>query len=178
MANKAKVRARADDRGLAERISRELAEFTHSSTKLREDLAADAEIILQAHAPKGKTLRLARGIRARTVGDTTIIEAEAKNPETGFDYVGVTRFGHRVARIFPGRVARSIGSTVKFTASGTVRKRPVRGARALKTPWGPRASVRGFKPLGDWASGAREEVILLSEMKLKEFAEDVADRLD
>lgn len=173
-----RVTAKVDDRAVAEKVARELATFDHQVKKIRDELAADAELILAAHAPKGPTLRLVRGIRSRTIGDTVVIEARATDPESGYDYVGVTRFGHRVDRIFPGRVARSLSSPARFTKAGTVRKRAVGGAFALKTPWGPKHSVRGFKPLSDWAAGANEEVFLLGQLKLREMANEIERRLD
>ncbi len=48
----------------------------------------------------------------------------------GYPYTDVTRFGHRKAWIEPRR------------------------KKALRTPWGPRKRVRGYKPSHDWADDA------------------------
>lgn len=110
----------------AERLPRETAQAV-------EDLGEDAELILAAHALR-RSGRMARNITATSQGLSAIVTVEAKNPETGYDYVGVTRFGHRVARIYPKR------------------------AKALRTPFGPRASVRGFHPASDWRDDALPEI--------------------
>ena len=90
---------------------------------LREALADSSEAavsILRAEAPKGRTKQLSRGIKARRRGNTRIdITVHAVNRETGYDYAAVTRFGHRVAEIWPteGRQAlrlRLRGGQIKY----------------------------------------------------------------
>lgn len=108
-----------------------------------EDLGEDSELVFAAHALR-KSGRMARSIAATGLtGDgnpSLVVTAEAKNPETGFDYVGVTRFGHRVSRIYPKQ------------------------AKALRTPWGPRMSVRGFRPATDWRDDALPAVRELTRL--------------
>lgn len=104
------------------RLGRETADAVH-------DLGQDSELILAAHALH-RSGRMARNITAKGYGLNVMVTVEARDPETGFDYVAVTRFGHRVARIYPTR------------------------AQALRTPWGPRASVSGFHPATDWRDDA------------------------
>lgn len=101
-------------------------------------LAEDAELIFAAHALR-RSGRLARGMSSRVSGTVALVRADARNPESGYDYVGVTRFGHRVRRIYPRR------------------------ARALRIPLPDgrvifRRSVRGFRPRGDWAQRALPDI--------------------
>jgi hypothetical protein len=108
--------------GAAERLPGEAADAI-------QGLGDDAELIFAAHALR-RSGRMARNITAEGAGLRVAVTVHARNPETGYDYVGVTRFGHRVARIYPKR------------------------AKALRTPWGPRASVAGFHPATDWRDDA------------------------
>ncbi len=75
---------------------------------------------------------LERGLRftaARTSRLGVEVISTVRSPE-GFPYTDVTRFGHRKAWIEP------------------------RHKKALRTPWGPRRRVRGYKPSHDWADDA------------------------
>jgi len=172
-----KLQAKLDDRNVYKRIGRELARYDRRVAKLLDDFGDDAVRIFQFHALK-KTGRMARGIRAIKTGDGQLrIEVEAVDPESGFDYVRVTRFGHVVGRIYPGRIARSIYSEAQYTKAGGFRTRPLKGARALKTPWGPKSSVRGFRPASDWAEPAYDEVRILAQEKLEEMGEDIVDSI-
>lgn len=117
-------------------------------------LGEDAELIFQAHA-RHRTGRMARNIKSDVVGRTVVVSVEARNPQTGFDYVAVTRFGHRVARIYP-----QVRSRATVLATGNRRKhgkkamlRFVIGGRVFY-----RHSVKGFKPEYDWADRAMPEV--------------------
>ncbi len=106
------------------------------------DVASSAEEIYAVHALRD-TGRLARGIRARVTGPAAAqVTAHARNPESGFDYVAVTRFGHRLRIIRPRR------------------------ARALRLPWGWRAWARGFKPRGDWADRALPQIKTVAEARV------------
>lgn len=176
----ARITAKVDDQGLANRVGRELTRFKHDVASVRREIGEDAEVIFAAHAPKGESGRLFRGIKARTIGEDIVIEATARDPESGYDYVGVTRFGHKVLKIYPGRVARSTASAVRITSHGAVRQRQTfvsRGSFALKTPWGPRAWVRGYKPATDWAEQGQSEVELLASVAMQRYANDIARRL-
>jgi hypothetical protein len=92
------------------------------------------ETVFAVAAPKGRTGRLSRGIRSVPSPGGFAIRADAQNPETGYDYVGVTRFGHRAAWIVP------------------------RQARALRFFIGRRMvfarRVRGYRPASDWVEDA------------------------
>jgi hypothetical protein len=72
------------------------------------------------------------------------LEAHARNSESGYDYVGVTRFGHRTARIS----AKNAGALAVQIGGRTI----------------IRKSVRGYHPAGDWASGVTGEVQKLVEV--------------
>ena len=126
------------------KLHRTVAGMRSDMREATDELGDDAEIIYAGHALKD-TGRMARGIKAHRAGNVVLVNAVAKNPETGFDYVAVTRFGHRLELIFP------------------------RKARALWTPYGYFAYVRGFRPTGDWAARAWPQV--------KAAAEKVADKL-
>lgn len=170
-------KAGLSDRQVLQRIARELGRYNHDVRELREAVGADAEIIFQAHAPKGRSGRLSRGIRARSHGSDVVIEAHARDPETGFDYVRVSRFGHTVRRIYAGAVARSLSSPARFTAAGGVRSRPLKGAQALNTPFGLFASVRGFHPKVDWAEAAYHEVQEVAGEHMEAFGRGIVRRI-
>lgn len=138
------------------------AELDQLLTEAMEGVGEDAEIIFAAHALH-KTGRMARGVKSRTVGGEVLVTVEAKNPLSGFDYVAVTRFGHRKARIEP--TARNRATVV---ATGRARKRGreamlrfVIGGRVMY-----RRSVRGFHPATDWAATAMPEVNQAAERSL------------
>lgn len=134
------------------RLVRELTDMVHSmDAEMRQavdDLGDDSEVIYAGVALK-KTGRMARGIKAHRAGDTVLVEAHVKNPKDGYDYVGVTRFGHRKAWITP-KWNRAIASVVS-----TGRKRRQRAGAALRLNIGGtvlfRRRVPGFNPHGDWA---------------------------
>jgi hypothetical protein len=102
-----------------------------------KELGDTAELIFASYALH-RTGRMARGIVSRAFGDRVIVEAHARNPETGYDYVGVTRFGHKVSIIRPKR------------------------AKALRIPLAGgtifRKFSRGFHPATDWAEDALPEI--------------------
>lgn len=139
------------------------------------DVADDAELIFAAHALVA-TGRMARGVRAVSEGDGMLVRVDARDPETGYDYVGVTRKGHR-RRIIQAR-SRRFGPRGRNPASvvGTRRARR-RGASAmLRTPWGFRHSVRGFHPASDWAADALPEVREALQQRLDGLAKRIALR--
>lgn len=142
--------------------------FLRAARDLHDDFMAeldgigvDAELVFQSVAPK-KTGRLGRGITSQRVGDEVHVTAHAQNPKTGYDYVGVTRFGHRKSRIYPRRV---------WAHSGPPR------AAALKTPFGYFTSVRGFKPRGDWAAKGVSPTQKIADARLKRFGGQLTARL-
>lgn len=105
---------------LSEAVDKDIDSMTRS-------LADEAVFLFQAFAPKGKTGRLGRGIRvvagqARAIASgrftsnlTFAVIAEAKAP-SGYDYVGVTRFGTRTKDIRPTQGQKALqprGLTIK-----------------------------------------------------------------
>lgn len=138
-----------------------------------QQLANHSVHIYQAYAPSGPSGRLGRGIRAVSAqgrvgssgrfstGRQFAIIATARN-RSGYDYVGVTRFGHRNAFISPrvDRERASVVSTRKARRDVTHHE----GLPALAIPsrkGGPpifRHQVRGFHPPYDWADVANEMV--------------------
>lgn len=135
---------------VAARLEEKAARLPSLTEDAVEDLAADAELIFAAHTPS-RSGRLARGVSAQSgPGLSAVVVARARNPESGYDYVGVSRWGHRVAFIYPKR-ARAL----RFTT------------RAGRVVFAKR--VRGHKPATDWRDDAMPQV--------EERAEIVASRL-
>lgn len=112
-----------------------------------DQIGDDAELIFAGHALK-RTGRMARGIKARRAGNMVLVEAKAVDPDSGYDYVAVTRFGHR------GRIVVKNARALRFMMKGRVMFRH---------------STAGFHPTGDWANDALPQVF--------EAADAVAKRL-
>jgi hypothetical protein len=149
------IRAEVEVDEAARLLARLVDSIDRETDAAVDEIGDDSEVIYAAHALK-KTGRLARGIKARRAGRLVLVEAHAKNPKDGFDYVAVTRFGHLKAIIRP-RWDRAQASVV-----ATRGKRRQRRGAALRLAVGGnvfyRASVRGFRPHGDWAEAAFPEV--------------------
>jgi hypothetical protein len=130
-----------------------------------EDLANQMALIFSSVAPKGRTGRLGRNIRVSSAqgrqsggrfgtGRQFAIIASAKDSH-GFDYVGVSRFGHLKPEIVPDprRGIASVVSTRRLRA-------PHNGhLPALRIPLRTggegaiyRHSVRGLQKDHDWVS--------------------------
>jgi hypothetical protein len=120
-------------------------------------LGDDAELAFAAVARKA-TGRMARNIKAHARGATIEITVFARNPTSGFDYVAVTRFGHKVEWIYPraDRVRRPA------YVLATKRKRATGRNAALRFVLGGRViyarRVRAFQPDHDWADDAMPTV--------------------
>jgi hypothetical protein len=98
--------------------------------ELHGDLAPRLLRVSRQAAPERRG-RLARGLRAVPgAGGHSVEVVSTVRSEDGYPYTGVTRLGHRKEWIVPRR------------------------KKALRTPWGPRRRVRGYKPAGDWADKA------------------------
>jgi hypothetical protein len=145
-----KIKARTFGADSALRRFRVVAAMLPSDTfDAQRELGRAAEVVFGAHAPF-RSGRLIRGISSEGGGGGVIVKDIARNPESGYDYVGVTRFGHQVARIYPTHTAGSV------LASGKARSGALRfsiGGRVLY-----RASVAGYHPASDWAEDALPEV--------------------
>lgn len=149
-----------------------------------DSISADAVSAYRRAAPK-RTRNLERGIgrsdEARGGRRVTVVSAAARNPLTGYDYVGVTRFGHRAARIYP-RLDRA-PATVRATkrARGRNTFSPVAGLRgnaALRFEIGGRVLyrrwVRGYHPARDWAEGADPAIDTAIEAAVERLEERIA----
>lgn len=140
---------------LGRRWFRAAGELEREVENAKRDLGNQAEPIFAQHALR-LTGRLARGIHAVQEGDTIAVTAEARDPETGFDYLRVTRFGHRKARIRPTR--RKSPASVISTRGGRATGR----AAALRLMIGGRVvyrrTVPGFRPKSDWAERAMPQI--------------------
>lgn len=113
--------------------------------------------VIRAAAPKDSG-RLRSGIESRlffrahevrlTFGATAIRD--------GFDYVAVTRFGHRVAYITPKKK-----KVLKVSING-------RGGRRIF-----RRSVSGYRPLHDWAQIAAAEAGVVADQEVEGLSRDI-----
>lgn len=120
------------------------------------NLAPEATKITRGFAPH-RSGRLERGIKARvrSYGGRIILEVlSTARSDEGFDYLPVTRFGHRVPFIFPVK------------------------AKALKIPTAEgvifRKWVRGYRPTHDWV----EEAYLAMDDELDRVARDIGRAVD
>lgn len=147
-------------------IRREL----HESVK---DVAEDSELIYGAFALKD-TGRMSRGVKAKVAGSGAVVTVHARDPESGFDYVAVTRFGHNTAKIVPKHSAKSGRYLAPIPGVGP---RWVQKKAALMTPFGPRASVRGFHPSGDWADKAWPQVKANADARMNRAGAAIAAAL-
>lgn len=130
------------------RVSRALLSGADSTDdELRDAVritANGAVRLYRAQAPK-RTGRLARGVEAHIAGTSATVTVHAHNPQTGFDYAPVTRFGR-----------------------GPIRAQK---AKALAFP-GPggiifRKSVGPWKPSRDWAEGVLPFIAVLARSQLR-----------
>lgn len=162
----------------ADRVARRMqiaaATIDDDVLEAQKALGETSELIFAAYALK-RTGRLARGIVSRVLGSVVQVEAHAKDPRSGYDYVGVTRFGHRVARIEPraDRAPASVRATGRSRARGAhaALRIPV-GGTAIYRRWS-----RGFHPARDWAEAAIPQVEAAAERQAQKLGEKVAERI-
>lgn len=172
----AKYKGKVNARKVADQFAREAARLRVDLEKAMRDVGDDAELIYASLAPVGQSGRLSRGITAFVIGDQVWVRAEAKNPQTGYDYVGVTRFGHKLRKIFPTRVWAHNGPgkiNVKFPWGW----RRIDRAPALKTPFGFRRWVRGYKPKRDWAEPGLRLVTDSAQKRLDQLGHGFTARI-
>lgn len=119
----------------------------------------DAELAFAAHA-RHASGRMARGVKAHQRGSIVEVVVHARNPDGGYDYVGVTRFGHKGEFIYPrqDRRAAYVIDTKRRRHTG----KKVGDQPALRFVIGGRVFFRGrvkaFHPDHDWAEDAMPEV--------------------
>ena len=135
------------------------------------EIAEDAEIIYAAHALK-RTGRMARGIHAHVggFGGKSVFVSISAKASDGFDYVGVTRFGHR-GMIVP-RADRGPASVVP-----TKRDRQVGHLAALRFMYKGRVtyarSTKGFHPTTDWVDKATPEIQASARATMRALAREL-----
>lgn len=139
-----------------------------------EEVAETAARLYRQEASRISS-RVASGISVKQDGKTLVVRASAKDPDTGYDYVGVTRFGHRKERIYPAR--RRPASVV---STGKKRGKGKRAALRFEINGQVlyRASVKGFKPAGDWAARAHPLVEQEARRQLSTIGRRLAVRRD
>jgi hypothetical protein len=137
---------------------------------VQDEIAADAEIVFASYALH-RTGRMGRGIHTVKDGDDLIVEVEARNPETGFDYVRITRFGHRTFRIVP---RRPFAASVVATRRGRSRGHQA-ALRWVQTDGTTiyRRSSRGFHPAKDWAHDALPQIKVRAQRRMGTLARRV-----
>lgn len=156
-----------------------------------QNVADDAAMIFTTYAPKGQTGALGRGIRVIgaqgrlrsgrfATGRQFAIIATARNKS--FDYVGVSRFGHRVKFIRPS-IDRKPQSVIDTKApKRRYGDRSPSGARlrpALRIPYGTpmyQNVVRGVVKKRDWAESAQEAVDREVQAQARRLAHDLEMR--
>ncbi len=144
------------------------ARFDTLVREAEREIVEEAEVVLAAHALYASG-RMSRSVRSVRVGGETQIIAEAKNPQTGYDYVGVTRFGHK------GIIVPRTRGRATVVATGKARKR---GKKAmLRFSIGGRVvysrSTKGFHPTTDWVKDALPEVDASAQRLLTRLARKV-----
>lgn len=149
-----RVRIAGADRE-ARRFASAAALLPSDVREARQEIGKRAAIIFAAHAPN-KSGRLERGITARPGGGGTFVTASARDPETGFDYVGVTRFGRGIAK------PKSDDGALSFTGSGGLVYA---------------ASADAYDPPSDWAAEALPEVNQEAQQVTTKLARRIEARL-
>lgn len=154
---------------VARKFDKTWRDFDHIVSK-RMDQAGEfmVEKLFKKAAPKD-TGHLRRGISWVKTGQLTInIVGEAIDPESGFDYFDVTRFGH-TGPIFPFRA-----KVLHFFMPGDI------------SPSGhifPDAEVfahstKGFHPLSDWVDRALPNAREVANRTGKLIARDIRQELE
>lgn len=124
------------------------------------NLAPRATEITRGFAPH-RSGALERGIQAQVRsygGRVTVALYSTARSDEGFDYMPVTRFGHRVAFIYPKHA-----KALRFIPEGRPSGKPIF-----------RAWVRGYKPTHDWVEDALREL----GQELDRAAERLSRRID
>jgi hypothetical protein len=126
-------------------------------------LAPEATKVTRGFAPR-RSGRLERNIRARvrSYGGRIILEVvSTARSDEGFDYLPVTRFGHKQAIIYP-RHAKALAFRVGGPGAPS-------GGKVIVRAW-----VRGYKPDHDWVELAHDAMRELMD----EAARNLGRRID
>lgn len=136
-------------------IERQAASLNHKVRGRIKDYVEEAEEIYAGHAPEDSG-NLIEGIRATDYGDFSVgVEVTAEDPESGYDYVDVTRFGHATDPIMP-----------------------VNGGKVLDTKLRPnrfQSYTKGVEVSTDWVSDAETELDELMDQYREELADEIED---
>lgn len=136
------IRVRFETGDLARRIRNLSVRLDTTVLPLvRRRVAQDAVEKFRRSAPHASR-RLQNAIHAEELGGTTEVRANPVS-EDGYEYIGVTRWGHKLRVIRPIH-ARSFTSEVNGTKSRTAMRYTSRGQILY------RAEVRGYHPHSDW----------------------------
>src|SRR4051812_44537003 len=176
---KARFSAKADGAARQASNARSIGRMIDKGMEVSaRNVGDDAELIYQSAAPR-RSGRLSHGIRSIPAGDTVIVTATAVDPKTGFDYVAVSRFGHRKRIIIPvtkgGRPRKA-----RKTSRGLMGRFAKRGPGALVfnsrgRRWMLR-SVRGFRPKVDWVDKAWPGVKEAADTEMDKTGNEIAVR--
>jgi hypothetical protein len=143
-------------RRVAERFARGPAILDDETHDSLVRIGERSELVFAAHALVD-TGRMARGVYSLILGDAVIVRVEARDPETGYDYVAVTRFGHASFVIRPKRA-----KALRFG---------IGGATVFAT------YTRGFHPAGDWRDRALPQVHAEADIEAQRLAGRLEARL-
>lgn len=143
--------------------------------KFARNVGTDATLILETYAPI-RSGRLKHGIRATPIGPQVVVSATAVDPRSGYDYVAVTRFGHRKRFIVPvtksgkARKSRTVKRNVagQFTARGEASLMFTSRDRIWMLP-----RVRGFRPRGDWVDRAWPEIKDAADGEMQKMGHEI-----
>lgn len=135
-------------------------------------LGVDAELAFAAHA-RHKTGRMARNVKAHVVGQHVDVVVHAKNPISNFDYVAVTRFGHKVEFIEPrkDRYHAYVIDTKRKRLNGNDSRSALRFVINGRVMY--RHRVKGFKPDHDWAEDAIPEIERSTERAMRRVKQKI-----
>lgn len=120
----------------------------------------------QKKAPKD-TGHLRRGMSWSKAGRLTIqIQGQALDPDTGFDYFPISRFGHQTHLIVPshsflgvGVLRWEVGENSQFGDAGNI----------VWSQWS-----RGFHPIGDWTGRGHEGAQQIAKIAGSAILRDVS----
>lgn len=138
------------------------------SREMVQQLGADGRDFLRYASPSAPGNPLWEGIRFRSDGKTVNFTIHAYDPESGYDYAAVTRFGHRVEYITPvSRKALLIGASRGFSPAGD--------DRAANRDF--RAWVPGYDPAEDWVDSGWTAILQEAEDQLGDLGDKVELRV-
>lgn len=131
-------------------------EVAAGKDELLREVGQEGQQLLRNASPSSPGHPLWEGIKFRRGGDVINFTVHARDPESGYDYAAVTRFGHRVSIIEPVNAKALIigGAGVEFDPKAKGNDRPFR------------AWVSGSDPGFDWLEFGWEDVVAEAEDKL------------